>query len=435
MPTPDEVKRWAAERERERTFRDWLGEKARAVGGEARRVAGEIGESVMGPPGSPYGEAMGAVVAGARSVLPSGASYREELRRVKDAREQRYPGAYSVVDEGRIPAMKQAQRDDMESAAFGVASPIAYHGSPHVFPKFDLSKIGTGEGNQAYGHGLYFTSEPKVAEQYRTAVSAAKSHGAWAERGRKLTGTGDPAPSVVAQAEQELSEAFNRNPGDLEGAYREVLDGWKNTAKFDPGWAGPAVAHLSAMDPAAFARYRPPGAFYEVDIPDKLLDYDRGISAQPPEVIAKLEAAKILPPGTGRYLELSRQLDEIAGAPIPKGADAAAESAARNARWDALRAEQKKIDLSRGGRVNFDPDTLDSFFMNRYRGQDVLRDAAPDPAAASAALRSAGIPGHRYKGDSSGVENYVIYDDAQIKPLGRFPSLAEFLRSKQTPNQ
>ena len=32
----------------------------------------------------------------------------------------------------------------------------AYHGSPHDFDKFDLSKIGTGEGAQAYGHGLYF---------------------------------------------------------------------------------------------------------------------------------------------------------------------------------------------------------------------------------------------------------------------------------------
>lgn len=28
----------------------------------------------------------------------------------------------------------------------------AYHGSPHDFDKFDMSKIGTGEGAQAYGH-------------------------------------------------------------------------------------------------------------------------------------------------------------------------------------------------------------------------------------------------------------------------------------------
>ena len=31
-----------------------------------------------------------------------------------------------------------------------------FHGSPHLFNKFRMDKIGTGEGAQAYGHGLYF---------------------------------------------------------------------------------------------------------------------------------------------------------------------------------------------------------------------------------------------------------------------------------------
>jgi hypothetical protein len=43
----------------------------------------------------------------------------------------------------------------------------AYHGSPHDFSAFDLSKIGTGEGAQAYGHGLYFADNPAVAETYK----------------------------------------------------------------------------------------------------------------------------------------------------------------------------------------------------------------------------------------------------------------------------
>jgi ADP-Ribosyltransferase in polyvalent proteins len=52
------------------------------------------------------------------------------------------------------------------------AGPIkAYHGSPHDFERFDLSKIGTGEGAQAYGHGLYFAENPKVAEEYRRALA------------------------------------------------------------------------------------------------------------------------------------------------------------------------------------------------------------------------------------------------------------------------
>src|SRR5574343_76169 len=41
-----------------------------------------------------------------------------------------------------------------------------YHGSPHKFEKADSSKIGTGEGAQAYGHGLYWAESPETAKTY-----------------------------------------------------------------------------------------------------------------------------------------------------------------------------------------------------------------------------------------------------------------------------
>jgi hypothetical protein len=46
----------------------------------------------------------------------------------------------------------------------------AWHGTPHEFERFDLSKIGTGEGAQAYGHGLYFSETEAVARQYRNKL-------------------------------------------------------------------------------------------------------------------------------------------------------------------------------------------------------------------------------------------------------------------------
>lgn len=53
------------------------------------------------------------------------------------------------------------------------AGPIrAYHGSPHDFDAFSLDKIGTGEGAQAYGHGLYFAENEGVAKSYRDALAA-----------------------------------------------------------------------------------------------------------------------------------------------------------------------------------------------------------------------------------------------------------------------
>lgn len=49
-----------------------------------------------------------------------------------------------------------------------------YHGSAADFEKFDSSKIGSGEGAQAYGHGLYFAENPKTAEAYRTVLAGSE---------------------------------------------------------------------------------------------------------------------------------------------------------------------------------------------------------------------------------------------------------------------
>ncbi|KHQ51095.1 LPD38 domain-containing protein [Mameliella alba] len=43
----------------------------------------------------------------------------------------------------------------------------AYHGSIFDFDRFDTGRIGTGEGAQAFGWGLYFTQRREIAEHYR----------------------------------------------------------------------------------------------------------------------------------------------------------------------------------------------------------------------------------------------------------------------------
>lgn len=59
------------------------------------------------------------------------------------------------------------------SGADATSLMVAWHGSPHDHNKFDSSKIGTGEGAQAYGHGLYFAGNKAVAEFYRKNLSDA----------------------------------------------------------------------------------------------------------------------------------------------------------------------------------------------------------------------------------------------------------------------
>lgn len=72
-----------------------------------------------------------------------------------------------------VPTTEQMRDPNFIIDAAGLGGAIkAYHGTPHLFDRFDMSKIGTGEGAQAYGHGLYFAENPLVAESYRKNLSA-----------------------------------------------------------------------------------------------------------------------------------------------------------------------------------------------------------------------------------------------------------------------
>ena len=50
-----------------------------------------------------------------------------------------------------------------------------YHGSCHLFDKFSISFLGSGEGKSKFGHGIYITSSYKTAALY--ASKAAKANG------------------------------------------------------------------------------------------------------------------------------------------------------------------------------------------------------------------------------------------------------------------
>lgn len=47
----------------------------------------------------------------------------------------------------------------------------AYHGTPHRFDEFSLDNIGTGEGAQAHGWGLYFAESKDISENYRKSLT------------------------------------------------------------------------------------------------------------------------------------------------------------------------------------------------------------------------------------------------------------------------
>ena len=70
-----------------------------------------------------------------------------------------------AVGNATVDALREGTEGYMSKA--GLKPELTtYHGSPHKFDTFDSSKIGTGEGAQAYGHGLYLAEAPDVARTY-----------------------------------------------------------------------------------------------------------------------------------------------------------------------------------------------------------------------------------------------------------------------------
>jgi hypothetical protein len=87
-----------------------------------------------------------------------------------------------------------------------VYNQTAYHGSPHKFDTFDLGAIGTGEGAQAHGWGLYFAQDKKVSEEYR----------------ERLTGIRRPALIYNGEKHEELTEILQDHLGDEYGDMASV---------------------------------------------------------------------------------------------------------------------------------------------------------------------------------------------------------------------
>ena len=88
-------------------------------------------------------------------------------------------GQVPGVEDVMPPLMAVAGTSAMRAPRAGVMSSlgskppiIAYHGSPH---KFDASRIGTGEGAQTEGYGLYFAENEAVAKSYRDNLSHKKT--------------------------------------------------------------------------------------------------------------------------------------------------------------------------------------------------------------------------------------------------------------------
>lgn len=160
---------------------------------------------------------------------------------------------------------------------------IVWHGSPHKFDKFDSSKIGTGEGVQAYGHGLYLAESPDVAHGYKTTLSPYEL----VKDGKQI-----PYEQMDAVAAGVASDIASKK-GDVK-AVRSMYENMANQ-KFGGAVAKQRLAALDSMGANVGAEKG--GSLYKVDLPDehiaKMLDWDKPLSQQAPDVQKALSSPQV----------------------------------------------------------------------------------------------------------------------------------------------
>ncbi len=83
-----------------------------------------------------------------------------------------YEEAYNRI----VPSFSSGSVRTSESDANILFQP-GYHGTPHRFDEFSLDAIGTGEGAQAHGWGLYFAADKKISDDYRNRLRKGRERG------------------------------------------------------------------------------------------------------------------------------------------------------------------------------------------------------------------------------------------------------------------
>jgi len=151
-----------------------------------------------------------------------------------------------------------------------LANMVAYHGTPHeIQGKFDISKVGTGEGNQSFGHGMYFAENPAVAKQYQAALAKTK----YKVGERELAGN----EAWAAQFLHDFQDDALPKRIDVNTALKKAQELLKHGETQQE-----ILNNIKLLDKAGLTVEN--GNLYKVDIPDEhiatMLDWDKPINKQ-----------------------------------------------------------------------------------------------------------------------------------------------------------
>jgi len=167
---------------------------------------------------------------------------------------------------------------------------FAWHGGPHRGIEgegFRLNKIGTGEGNQVYGYGIYFADKREVAEGYRHNLGGLQNT-VYKWQGKEF-GAQEGSPEFEAlrrvakygleKAKKQIGVPVEEPGRRLTPEEQQTFDYWKKVHETIN-----LIRHDNEIKEVS-------GQLYSAEIPDahELLDWDKPLSEQPEGVRRALQ--------------------------------------------------------------------------------------------------------------------------------------------------
>lgn len=253
-----------------------------------------------------------------------------------------------------------------------------WHGTPHeVKGKFDLDKVGTGEGAQAYGYGTYFAENPLVAKEYQ---------------------------KMLAGPEQTASDYLKmyKTPETAISALQESIS--PNLTPEAKKFTQDAIDVLKSGKPLI-------GNLYKADIPDaaipQMLDWDKPLSQQ-------------------------KHIWDKLPQDVRNAIDDALENSGRTSMSDAL-GEYKGRHLYKA----LEHHEVHESLPPQIGASDWFKGDTSPAQHTSAFLESLGIPGVRYLDQTSrktgqGTSNFVIFKPETVEILEKngIPTRKELLQQE-----
>lgn len=257
----------------------------------------------------------------------------------------------------------------------------AYHGTAYTFDKFTLDHVGSGEGVQAHGWGLYFSLDRQIAEGYRSRVTSYRAVAD--ELSRVFAG-------MDVKTREGMAKALSSAGEKLSPATRELLD-----ALQEANWLG----HENPMDAVQAS-----------------LVAQIGKGKQTPRIKSAVEGLRN---EEGNVYKVEIPDDDVMmheDLPLSKQPEAV-QNAVHALLTDEDVRMQPNMRREKNGIEDVEPVSYAGKSLDEMTGKEILAALIAkfgSAKAASLALKEHGLKGYRYKGAIDG-ECAVVFDDAAIE--------------------